>query len=315
MAVINERAGGNKPAHSWPGIQAKLIRNGVALDSRVTEKAGHAQEIARQALREGYTGVIAVGGDGTLSEVANGFWQEGQLTNPDAVLSFVNLGTGGDFARTVCSKPVSTDSEKDAGIPDAADRLLTGRLRQVDVGLGNFGEGGIGGSRYFVNVANVGVGAEAVVRVNNQKSKFGGGRISFLRGTLGALLAYKPKPMCIVVDGEVRIDEEIYSAMVCNGRYIGAGMMIAPEAEITDGLFDIVAIQKMPLIRLLILFPKIYSGAHIGIKGVKVWQGSQVEIADRQTGSIVELDGDTPGFGLPASYRLLPRAMNFWLPA
>ncbi|MCL1851823.1 MAG: diacylglycerol kinase family lipid kinase [Peptococcaceae bacterium] len=363
LAVVNEKAGGKKAAHMWPEIDRKLRDEGINIETQRTQKAGDAITMAREGLQKGYTGIIAVGGDGTLNEAVNGFWHEGRLINPEAVLTYVNLGSGGDFARMVekaapekggLSRQIDkddqtrqtnmgdqrkqTDDAAPASFPapssssaaTTAERLINGSLQTVDIGLVCF-EGDLHKRRYFINAANVGVGAETVRRVNQKETKPGGGGLSYMLSALAALVTFKPQRLRVVVDGTCVIDEELYAAMVCNGRFIGAGMMIAPEAQITDGLFDIVAIHKMPLPKLLTQFPKIYSGSHLNIKGVSFWQGARVEISDscgdaslggdvsseqapaEEAKSLVEIDGEILGC-CPASYRLLPRGMTMWLP-
>ena len=358
LAVVNEHAG-KKTTEKWSSIHAKMLSHGIRVDVKKTEAPGHAQKVTAHGLLNGYTGIIAAGGDGTLNEVVNGFWQDGNLINPEAALTFVNLGTGGDFARFVYPKEDAPTLQEDPlsnkTPADPVDRLLHGQLQAVDVGLAHFvSKGSEAQSRYFINVANVGLGAESAQRVNEQKIKHGSGTFSFLKGTLATLLKYKPQHLRIVIDGNCKLNENIYGVMVCNGRYIGAGMMIAPQAQITDGLFDIIVIRKMSLINLLSQFPKIYRGTHLDIKGVEFWRGSQVEVdipqkafettSDRDPAKSSRNSGSSGGGSgrsggsrntnlaappdqkiiveldgeilgfCPASYTLLPQAMMLWLP-
>ncbi|MCL1917983.1 MAG: diacylglycerol kinase family lipid kinase [Peptococcaceae bacterium] len=318
LAIVNEHAG-KKTTQKWPALHDKLLGHGICVDVQRTEAPGHAREIAAHGLLSGYTGIIAAGGDGTLNEAVNGFWQNTKLINPEAALTFINLGTGGDFARFATEVGAATFEADTAPTPDPVDRLLHGRLQAVDIGLAQFAaEGSETQRRYFINVANVGIGAESAQRVNRQKAKHGSGTLSFLKGTLATLLKYKPQPLRIVIDDDCKLDEEIYGVMVCNGRYIGAGMMIAPQAQITDALFDIIVIRKMSLVKLLSNFPKIYRGAHLDVPDIEFWRGSQVEIggsleAPSGRKALVELDGEILGI-CPASYTLLPQALLLWLP-
>ena len=325
LAIINEHAGKKEASQKWPMLHEKLLAGGVTIDAQVTEKAGDAITMTGEALRNGYTGIIAVGGDGTLNEVLNGFWQDGNLINPEAVLTFVNMGTGGDFSRTIAMNPFGQDSQtpgmsNNSRTPDAealADRLVNGRLQKMDIGQVRFGEAQQE-SRYYINGANVGVGAETVRRVNEQDTKPGGGHISYMITALSGLMSFKPRHLRVVVDGECKMDEKLYAVMVCNGRFIGAGMMITPHAQLTDGKLDVVTIQKMSLIRLLRNFLKIYKGTHLGVKGVSCWQGSRIEVSEPELPasghrSIVEVDGEILGY-CPASYTSLSRAVTMWLP-
>ncbi|MCL1790350.1 MAG: diacylglycerol kinase family lipid kinase [Peptococcaceae bacterium] len=343
LAVVNEKAKGKKAGQEWPEILRILIEHGVHVETQYTQKAGDAINLTRMGLQKGFTGIIAVGGDGTLNEAVNGFWREDRLINPEARLTYVNLGSGGDFARMInvidFGKETpeqtgrSTQTNRSAQPPSPAaiiaNNLLNGNLETVDIGRVTF-EGESRQSRYFVNAANVGVGAEAVRRVNKKETKPGGGRLSYMLSALAAVVTFSPQPLRVVVDGACKIDEDLYAVMVCNGQYIGAGMMIAPDADITDGLFDIVAIPKMPLFKLLMRFPKIYKGTHLGIQGVSLWRGTDVEITDSRPAvshekrphgaasnrgfkSLVEIDGEILG-SCPVSYTLLPKGMKMWLP-
>lgn len=199
-------------------------------------------------------------------------------------------------------------------IPKGIDGFLAilsqRRRRRIDVGEVHFQKDHEQQeSRYFINVADVGLGGETVARVNRQ-SKLLGGKLSFLIGSVISILRYRNKVMRCVIDGNLITEGRQNSIMVANGRFIGGGMMIAPHAELDDGLFDVVCLGDFSTLTLLRHLPKIYRGAHLKIPGVVVYRGRSVVITSTDE-ALLDIDGEQPGHA-PLSFTLHPKLLCIW---
>ena len=301
FAVVNPHSANGRTRKRWPEYLIKLREAGYLIVYSYTTEPGEATRITQRMLEAGYTQIIAVGGDGTMNEVVNGFFSNGRLINANAQLAFFSHGTGGDLIRTL---------RIPRGIEGFIEVLRRGQKRLIDVGEVIFqNEDRQQVCRYFLNVADVGLGGETVARVNRQ-SKLLGGKLSFLIGSVLSILSYRNKVMCCEIDGEVVYQGRLNSIMVANGRYIGGGMMIAPDAELDDGLFDIVCLGNFSSLKLLRYLPRIYKGTHLEIPGVMVKRGRSVVITTVEK-ALLDIDGEQPGQA-PLTFSLHPKALCIW---
>lgn len=300
FAIVNPASANGRTGKEWPKIYKVLTENSVDLEYALTTCPGDATDLTRRALRK-FSQIVSVGGDGTLNEVVNGFFENNTLVNPEASLGILSHGTGGDFIR-------SLNQRRDlASFLDVLQReqivsIDCGQVQYLDI-LGNLQK------RYFLNVADVGLGGETVARVNRH-SKFFGGKLSFLFGSLVSILSYHNKQMKCILDGKVILNERVNSIMVSNGRYIGGGMMIAPDADFSDGYFDVVILGDFTPLELLHHLPKIYQGKHLHVPGVSVYRGKHVTIHSDPDG-LLDLDGEQPGC-TPVHFSLLSKAIRVW---
>ena len=301
FAVINPHSANGRTRKRWPEYLDRLREEGYLIDFAYTTGPGDATHITQRILKKGYRKVISVGGDGTMNEVVNGFFSDGQMINPEAELAIFSHGTGSDLIRSL---------KISKGIDSFLEILRQGRKCTVDVGEVLFCDNsGQQTHRYFLNVADVGLGGETVARVN-QQSKLLGGKLSFLMGSILSIIRYHNKVMSCEIDGKMIYEGCLNSIMVANGRYIGGGMMIAPHAELDDGLFDIVILGNFSTLTLLRHLPKIYQGTHLEIPGVKVYRGHYVVINSTEK-ALLDIDGEQPGQA-PLTFGLLPKILRIY---
>ena len=307
VVVVNPKSQGGVVGRRWPYL-ADLIRRKVPFDEAITTGPGDATLLARKALRDGAERVVALGGDGTINEVVNGFFDEGAPVAQDAALGVLPYGTGGDFRRTL---GLPTDFEA------AVDILAADHRRRIDVGRLDYAtrDGGHG-LRMFINIASIGVPA-VVDRFINKSSKRLGGRISFMVATARAAFEYENQRIHLRFDGkpERSVDLTINTVAIANGHYFGGGMFIAPKAELDDGAFDVVALGDFSRWDMLKDGHRLYTGRHIGRDKVTHRRASRIDAEPTSPSQIVELDvdGETPGI-LPATFRLLPLALSVVVP-
>ncbi|EHQ90042.1 diacylglycerol/lipid kinase family protein [Desulfosporosinus youngiae] len=301
FAVVNPHSANGSTRKRWPHYLKRLQDEGYLIDFVYTSKPGDATRITQQALNNGCTHIISVGGDGTMNEVVNGFFSNDQLISLEAELAVFSHGTGCDFIRSL---------QIPRGIEGFVGVLKQGRKRMVDLGEVLFyNDQGQQVQRYFLNVGDVGLGGETVARVNRQ-SKLLGGKLSFLIGSVLSILSYRNKVMSCEIDGKLICHGRLNSIMVANGRYIGGGMMIAPQAELDDGLFDVVVLGDFSAWTILRHIPKIYRGTHLRIPGVSVQRGRSVVITSDER-ILLDIDGEQPGQG-PIEFRLKPGILRLW---
>jgi len=302
FAVVNPQSANGSTRKRWPEYLIRLLKDGYLIDFAYTTEPGDATRVTQKILHEGYTHIIAVGGDGTMNEVVNGFFSNGQLINAEAELALFSHGTGGDLIRSL---------QIPRGIEGFLNILRRGQKRLIDVGEVLFqDEHQQKTQRYFLNVADVGLGGETVARINKQ-SKWLGGRLSFLIAAVLSILRYRNKVMYCEIDGRLIYEGRLNSIMVANGRYIGGGMMIAPHAELDDGLFDVVCLGDFSTRMLLRHLPKIYKGSHLGIPGVTVHRGRSVVITSVEK-ALLDIDGEQPGHA-PLTFSLHPKVLCLWV--
>jgi diacylglycerol kinase (ATP) len=297
--IVNPKSANGSTKALWDRLKDVLRTELEAPDFVLTEAAGHATALAREALHDGYEMVVAVGGDGTINEVVNGFFESGSLINPHAVFGIAPGGTGCDFIKTM-------------GIPkefNSIIKTLRGRtVRRCDVGHFRCAdEEGGNLERYFINIADFGIGGEAVERVNRATKAFGG-FTSFLVGAVSTLLAYKSKMVRIQVDETYSDEVLINNVVIANGQYFGGGMWIAPNAVVDDGLFDILIIRHMNRLQSLANIPKIYKGTHIRHPNVTCMRGKSL-VAESEETVLLDVEGEQIG-RLPARFDIIPSAIN-----
>ena len=293
--IVNPVAGAYSTRRKWPRISRVLKYVGLSFDYEYTEGVGHAMELARLAASDGYRYIVAVGGDGTVNEVANGILHS---TNPtETSLGVVSTVTGSDFVRSV-------------GIPRnytiACSSLTSSRRRLIDVGVVEFKSKGQTLQRFFVNVAGVGFDA-VVVETTEKLPKYFGGTIPYLAGLFRSLFSYRNKSVTLSVGDRVEA-ARILNVVVANGGYVGGGMHIAPKAELSDSLLDVVIIGDVGKFELLKALPTVYKGTHVNHPKVRVEQATHIAIESSER-VLVYADGELLG-ECPASFWLMPAALS-----
>lgn len=294
IVVANPRAGAGKAAKLLPRLQGALEAAGAVVDLRLTEGPGHATDLVRYALRNGAPGVAVVGGDGTMNEAINGYFDEGGAPiQPGAWIGPLPCGTGGDFRKTI-DVPKSPEA--------MATRLLGAEPKPLDIGWLEFiGHDGAATCRAFLNITSFGVSGE-VDRIVNESPKWMGGRLAFLVGTLRGMARYSNQDIELRIDdGEPRT-ASVFNLAVSNGQFFGGGMHIAPKAEVDDGLFDIVGIERNGALGLVSLGPALYNGRILEADGVTFARGRKLEATPLGEVPVgLDVDGEAPGV-LPATF-------------
>lgn len=305
VVVVNPNGQGGKLGKRWRDL-ADTVGRAFPFDEVMTTGPGDATRLTREALRGGAERIVAVGGDGTVNEVVNGFFDQGAPIAPDATFALLPFGTGGDFRRTV-------------GLPtepkDAAALIAAGHRKKVDVGkLAFTTTDGSKATRMFANIASFGVSGVVDRLVNESGKKLG--RLSFMLATARATWGYKNQRVQLVFDGTDRVEATINTVAVANGRYFGGAMMVAPDAELDDGMFDVVAMGDFTFGDLVTSGRRIYKGTHLSMDKVTARRARVVEAEGIDPGAVIELDvdGEAPG-RLPARFEVVPAALWMAVPA
>ena len=293
--IVNPVAGAKRTAKKWPQIMRLLKSIGLHFEHDLTEAPGHATELAKSAAEKGYKLVVSVGGDGTINEIVNGLYAAGNIT--DVMLGIISTGTGGDYIRTI-------------GIPRAYQEacqcfINPGKLT-VDVGVVEYVSDCRAVKRLFVNFAGLGFDAE-IVKATTQKFKTLNSTASYLMGLLTTLLFYKNKKVSLIVDGEA-VEGKVCTVLMSNGKYGGGGMLAAPDADLTDGLLDVLIIGDLSKPDLLWSLPRVYKGTHLTHPKVTMKKAREIEIMSTAPLSL-QADGELLG-ELPARFYVLPAALN-----
>lgn len=301
FVVVNPAAAGGRAGRHWPKISRELSDGIGAFKSALTTKPGDATTLVRGAIMSGAKTIIAVGGDGTINEAVNGLCDGDNAPASDISFGFVMYGTGGDFRR-------SFDLPK--GVSAAIERLKAGRTQTIDLGrLRYTASNGQPGTRWFNNISSFGFSGEVVRAVNAARfSKLLGGKFSFLWNSFRELRKYQGCKVDLTIDGHT-VTENICTAAICNGRFFGGGMMMAPNAMLDDGSFDVVIVRQDPPLTIFDM-RLLYSGAHLKHPNVSVHRGRKVEAKPVSNVPIyLDVEGEAPG-SLPATFEVVPRALR-----
>lgn len=298
VCIVNPASGGGQTGLRWPSLEARLTRAGLAFEVRVTRHAGEATALTRAALRDGADTIVAVGGDGTIHEVVNGFFEGETPLSPEARLGILPAGSGSDLIKTL-------------GIPADADgaiaRLTAGRTRRVDLGRAHYATDAGEHACYFINTASAGLSGAVLARMRELPG-FVTGSAAYMLGSLLTLLAFKPFALTLELDDGTSHATEALFVVAGNGRYFGAGMQALPGARMDDGLLDVVLLGPMPLWELLLNFPRIYAGTHLALPAVRHWRTRRLTVTTAAPQPL-EVDGEQPGT-TPARFELLPAALT-----
>jgi YegS/Rv2252/BmrU family lipid kinase len=307
VVIVNPKSQGGRLGKRWLELSETLTR-AFPFDHVETAGPGDATKLAREALQAGAERIVAIGGDGTINEVVNGFFDgNGAPIKPAASFALIPFGTGGDFRRTM-------------GIPmetaDAAAVIKANKTKKIDVGkLLLTKRGGGTQLRMFVNIASFGVSGVVDRLVNESGKKLG--RVSFMLATARATWAYTNQRVQMIFDGDpaTRVEATINTVAVANGKFFGGKMKVAPDAEVDDGQFDVVAMGDLNFGDLLKSGRRLYAGTHIGMDKVTTRRARIVEAEPIDPKAIVELDvdGEAPGL-LPARFEIVPGALSMVVP-
>lgn len=289
--VVNPRAGRGRVGRELAKLLETLSAAGLQVETHETTHRGHAVELARLAALDGVDTVVAVGGDGTVNEVANGLIDR-DLPISSASLGVVAAGSGADFARTL-------------GLPKHVDHELAGiagRTRRLDVGkiVCSPTAGAEPITRYFVNAAEAGMAAATVARAERLPRWFG--KVRYLIAFWPSLATFDPVEMTVSTGG-ASYAGRAHNALVANGKYIGGGMQISPHSDTGDGRFD-VQVNIGPKRQAFTLIPRIYRGTHLPDDLIIQLSGGEVTI-DTERPVPIEADGEMVGV-TPATFTVLP---------
>jgi YegS/Rv2252/BmrU family lipid kinase len=287
--ILNPRANAGRALRLLPRLAAALEATGRPYDIHVTAAPGDATDAARRFAGEGLPLVLAVGGDGTVNEVANGL-----VGQPATRLGIVPAGRGADFVRTLGGRR--------RPLKDLAG-LFTAPSRLIDLGLATFGDGA---TRVFVNVAGVGFDAEVARRA--ARSRLPGRHTPYLAALAGAVIGYRNQAMTVEV-GEERVTGTMRAVLIANGRFFGGGFEIVPDASLDDGLLDLALIGNIGRLDLLRTVPSLYRGQHTNHPLYRHQPVCSVHVSAPESSRIrVELDGELAG-NPPVTISVLPGAL------
>ena len=313
LVIINPASASGATGEKWPGVASALRTHFGAFSCAFTEKSGDGRLIAARAARAGRRFIIACGGDGTVSEVANGILESGE----DVELGVLPSGTGGDLRRTL---------RIPARAGDAALALRRGVTRTMDVGrVTHVNDDGMSATRYCLNVASFGMGGAVVERVKEKSvpwlaanaAKLVGGTGEFAAAALHTALTFTKPTIALQLDDKAEVCLRVANVCVANAQYFGGGMHIAPKAKLNDGQFDFVAVGDLSALSILVNSYRLYLGTHLGLRQVHHTRGTRLTARPERSvlpAVRLEVDGELVG-QLPATFEVVPAALRVRAPA
>lgn len=305
LVVVNPASANGRTGRRWVEMASRLRGQLADFEVAMTERPLQATALVRDALQRGVDHIVSVGGDGTHNEVVNGFFEGTTALAPEAKLSIIPTGTGGDLRRSL-------------GLPEStlgAIDYVGQRPTPVDVGrLTCVAPDGGQAHNHFINISSFGASGKVVDTVNHTTKAFGA-KISFLWAAAKVTAGWRNTRVRFTLDPDTahskHLDHPIYIVAVANARYFGGGMHIAPGAVMNDGLFDVVVMGDMPKSMIITKSNTIYSGTHIELDPVEVYRARTIvaEPASPDTDVFIDMDGEMPG-RLPATWTLVPDALR-----
>jgi len=301
IVIVNPQAGNGRTEKIWPNIESALEKSIGSFEVLQTTCRGDATDLSRRILAVDTVRIVAVGGDGHLNEVLNGFIENDLPVNPEARLSFVMTGTGCDFQRSL---GISGKWQ------NAAAKLKDAKVRKIDVGKVTYTAADKTQKiRYFDNIASFGLsGAVDHCLEHSRLRNYLGGSPLFLWATIKTVFTHPNQSIRFRIDDGP--EEEICSrlGLLANGRYFGGAMHAAPEAELDDGLLDLLMLKEISVAKFLWHLPKIYKGTHLKIPEI-FFQKVRKFTAESSEQVILDIDGESPGY-LAATFEVLPKILN-----
>jgi diacylglycerol kinase (ATP) len=303
----------------WPTIKRELDASGVEYQAYETTARGDATSKTRASLRSGINSIVVVGGDGTLGEVAEGFFELNDdldvlptAINPTATLGLLPAGTGNDFARGLRGTRAPLQTWIDKVISHARGENAAPQTIDVLYGRCN----GFETPFICLNASTMGIGGETAGRVAAQ-GKFMrnfSGEFRFVFAAVGALAAWRERRVIVTVDGRIITDRPMNLVAVANGLYCGGGMMLSPEACIDDGKLDVITASGLSRANVVTELSRVHTGGHVNNPKVTITQGTivRIETLMMQDAMPLEADGNVRGV-TPVQFQVLPGALRFVL--
>ena len=313
LIIINHAAA--KARRAWPIVREQLSTAQIEFDVYQTTCPGDATTRTRAALHSGVTTIAVVGGDGTLSEAAAGFFQFNTdlgkcpaLINPEAALSILPAGTGDDFARGLMKRraPLQTWVQILIGHCRGAENsmqvcdVLYGRCDNYETPF------------ICLNASTMGIGGETARRVAAQGPfmRSLSGEVRFAAAALRSLAGWRERRARVTV-AEVTYEGKMNLAAVANGLYAGGGMILSPQAKINDGKLDVVTASGLGRVNIIRELGRIHKGGHIANPSVRVTQGTcaRIETFNSQDAMPIEVDGNVRGV-TAVEFVVMPSALR-----
>lgn len=273
MFIINPAAGKGSAKTLLEPIHKRLENSEVEYKLVISQFKGQIETLTMQAIVDGYEEIIAVGGDGTLTEMVQGICQSGSTTIKAGILP---CGTGNDFSKVLYES-------QDPLIN--LESILLGNTKNADL----FDCNGV----KCINICAMGIDGQIVIDTEKIK-KLIPGPVSYLLSTLKSLMTYRARKIEIKMD-ETIIQRRTLIVAVGNGNYFGGGMKITPKAEIDDGLMDVCIVNHVPKLKLMAMFPSIFKGEHLNIKEVEYYKCSEVSVKSLEKSLLLNVDGNIVG--------------------
>lgn len=288
--IVNLIAGQGRCKELFPKVKLELDRRKIDYALHFTNEPMEAVDVAKMGIEAGFSHIVAMGGDGTVNEIANG------LLGTNATLAVIPAGTGNDFIRML-------------GIPgnpmQAIDTLLNGVARTMDLGQ-------VEDDRCFVNGLGIGIDAQVardVLKMDRLK-----GAAAYISAAVQEVFRFQAFPVALSTPEE-HLELTCLSLGVSNGLYAGGGFKLAPRADIDDGLVDLCAIGDYPKPERLFRLPKVRAGKHADWKNVTYRQTNEVTVSSLKK-LIAHVDGEP--YRLPGdsfTVRALPQSLRVLVPA
>ena len=328
LFIVNPACGTRSAGQEIANLLTRVDHLYGQVTVRYTERKGHAAELAFAGVADGHPLIVAVGGDGTFSEVVNGILRAGDETTraahdgaggeaasragpaSDADLppvGLVSIGTGGDFRRTLGIGP---------GIDGSLEALAAGRDRYIDVVRAEFrGRDGTPTRRYFVNVLSAGLGG-LVDRYMESMPSFISGRAAYYLASLRALAVGKEQRVAMRIEWRGESREKMipaYLVAICNGRWFGGGMDVAPMAVPDDGRLEVITVTAPNKPFIAKRMQSVYAGRHLEVPTVHHFPCERIELRlenrTAESGFLLDVDGDALG-SLPLTVEVAPRQLR-----
>jgi YegS/Rv2252/BmrU family lipid kinase len=298
LVIVNPNAGNGKGKKDWNTISSLLKEEDISFTVKFTEKKGDAIGFTIDHINEGFRNICSVGGDGTLNEVVNGVFLNDSCSPGEITLAIIPVGTGNDWGRMF---GIPLDYRKAISIIKENKRMIH------DIGLVRYYNGTEEKERYFINIAGLGFESVVVRRTNYQKDRGRGGKLIYFYNLLMSLLAYKNTKAELIIDGK-KINADVFSVNVGNGKYCGGGMRQTPDALPDDGILDVTVINGMGKFEIIRNLKILYDGTILSHPKVDGYKCKNLKISSDSL-LYTEADGESLGH-TPAEFSIIPSCIN-----